>query len=151
MPYAFGLHPGVRLEPPGVATILFDAAEATDVPVIAPGGLFSSRRRPVDFDGRRLELLPDTFAREALCFVPARNRGLRLAFRDGSILRADYPGFDNLVLWSRPGAPFLCIEPWTGYGDPEDFAGEMAEKPGMRSLPPGAVATHGATFRFEPA
>ena len=32
----------------------------------------------------------------------------------------------------RGGAPFLCLEAWTGYSDPEGFAGELKDKPGMR-------------------
>ena len=53
-----------------------------------------------------------------------------------------------LVLWTRPGAPFLCLEAWTGYSDPEGFAGDLFEKPAMRSLAPGARARHQAVYRY---
>jgi galactose mutarotase-like enzyme len=48
----------------------------------------------------------------------------------------------------RPGAPFLCLEAWTGYSDPEGFTGELKDKPGMRLLGAGETARHSATYSF---
>ena len=149
LPYATGLHPGFRIDPTRPVAVVFDEPEIPEVPVIAPGGLFSAQRRGIPLKGCRLELTPETFAKEALCFVPARSRGLKLELGDGTGLRAEFPGFSNLVLWSRPGAPFLCVEPWTGFGDPDDFTGDIFQKPGMRLLGAGDRARHEARFIFE--
>lgn len=35
-------------------------------------------------------------------------------------------------------APFVCIEPWYGIGDPKGFNGEFKDKPMMNHLQPGA-------------
>lgn len=35
-------------------------------------------------------------------------------------------------------APFVCIEPWYGIGDPRGFNGEFKDKPMMNHLQPGA-------------
>ena len=35
-------------------------------------------------------------------------------------------------------APFVCIEPWYGLGDPRGFKGEFKDKPLMNHLQPGA-------------
>ncbi len=35
-------------------------------------------------------------------------------------------------------APFVCIEPWYGIGDPRGFSGEFKDKPLMNHLQPGA-------------
>ena len=43
----------------------------------------------------------------------------------------------HLGIWTKPGAGFLCIEPWQGYASPEDFDGELAEKPGIVWVEPG--------------
>lgn len=149
LPYATGLHPGFRIDPSRSLAVTFDEQEMSEVPIIAPGGLFSTRRRSISLEGRRLALTTDSFAKEALCFVPARSRGLSLDRGDGTSLRVEFPGFSNLVLWSRPGAPFLCIEPWTGFGDPEDFSGDIFQKPGMLLLGAGDRACHEAKFIFE--
>jgi hypothetical protein len=51
-------------------------------------------------------------------------------------------------LWTKPGAPYLCIESWTGHGDPEGFAGDIFEKPSMRILPPGESARHRVRYAW---
>lgn len=62
-----------------------------------------------------------------------------------------FPGFPHAALWTRPGAPFVCLEAWTGYSDPEGFDGDLVEKPGMRALEPGARSRHDARFDYAPA
>ncbi len=144
MPYAVGLHPGFNWPladlPRDDHAVLFGEAEEPEVPVIAPGGLFSSARRPVPFDGRRLPLNDATFAAEALCFLDARSRWTRYeAGPRGPSVRLEATGFPHWAVWSKPGAPFVSIEAWTGHGDPEGFEGELSEKPSMRLLAPGAT------------
>ena len=45
-----------------------------------------------------------------------------------------------IAFWSPYGkeAPFVCIEPWYGIGDPRSFKGEFKDKPLMNHLLPGA-------------
>jgi len=147
MPYAFGLHPGFRWPLPGSSgphEILFDANEVAEVPVIAPGGLFTAETRAVPLDGRRLALAPDLFS-EALCFLSARSRALD--FRaDDKVLRMEVENLPHFALWTLPGAKFLCLEAWTGHGDPVGFDGDLFDKPSMRVLAPGEKARHAATF-----
>jgi galactose mutarotase-like enzyme len=148
MPYAFGLHPGfLWLGAADDCRLIFDEAERGLVPVIAPGGLFSDQVRSVPMQRRELPLGGDLFAREALCFLHARSRGLTLAGPEGR-LQVELEGFPHWVIWSKPGAPFVCLESWTGYGDPVGFVGDLFEKPGMILLAPGASASHRARYMF---
>jgi galactose mutarotase-like enzyme len=148
MPYAFGLHPGFHwLGSPDECRLLFDEAERAEVPVIAPGGLFSDETRPVHMNGRTLPLGEDLFAREALCFLNARSRGLTFGGPKGR-LRVETQNFPHWVIWSKPDAPFLCLESWTGHGDPVGFGGDLFQKPGMITLPPGASGQHQARYMF---
>ena len=154
MPFACGVHPGFRWPLSGERerhAIAFSATEHAEVPVIAPGGLFSEDHRRVDFDGRRLALSDAVFAQEALCFLNARSRSLDLVTGDGGRLRAEFEEFAHLALWSRPGAPFVCIEAWTGHGDRVGFAGELRDKPSMILLPPQRQSRHAARFSWSPA
>lgn len=151
--YACGLHPGFVWPLPGgfgAHKIRFDAEESASVPVIAPGGLFSAKRRPIPLSGRELDLATEGFD-EALCFLDARSAGLDFYAENGPRLRMELENFPHLALWSRPGAPFLCLEAWTGYGDPENFSGELSEKPSMRRLEPGARARSAAKFFWRPS
>ncbi len=52
-------------------------------------------------------------------------------------LRIDFPGMPWLGLWQKPGAHYLCIEPWAGMADPVNFDGEIWDKPGIMRLDPG--------------
>jgi galactose mutarotase-like enzyme len=155
LPYACGLHPGFAWPLPGAEgqphVLRFDEVERTEVPVIAPGGLFSRKNREIAFDGRALPLTGSLFE-EALCFLDARSQGLTF-FADGGAsprLRMELENFPHIALWARPGAAFLCLEAWTGHGDPEDFSGDIFAKPSMRTLAPGERARCAATFSWRP-
>lgn len=153
LPYACGLHPGFGWPFAGGRAqdyrIVFDEPEDARIPEIAPGGLISARSRTLALRGRELPLEPRLFAREALCFLDARSRGLRFERIGGPSIVMRSAGYRHWALWSRPGAQFLCVEAWTGHGDPEDFSGEFADKPSMLTLEPGASATHALRLAVE--
>ena len=149
MPYAVGLHPGFRWPLPGATGphhVAFEAQESAQVPVIASGGLFSSVTRTLPLDGRRLDLSPDLF-REALCFLNAKSKSLEF-FCESNVLRMELENLPHIALWSLPGAGFLCLEAWTGHGDPVGFDGDLFQKPSMRVLRPGESARHAARFSW---
>ena len=150
MPYAVGLHPGFAVDwHAGPHRFVFEKEERAEVPVIARGGLFSSRRRPVPLQINRLDLSPDLFAAEALCFLETRSRAFVLEGRDGR-LRIEAPDFPHLVLWNRATAPFLAVESWTGTGDPEGFEGSFLERPSMIHLEARASRIHHVRYFWEP-
>lgn len=155
LPYALGFHPGFRWPFSGAGReahrVEFDAPEETSVPEITARGLFSATRRALGFDGRTLALTDALLAREALCFLDANSRAVRFVAPDGAVIGMAVEDFPHLALWSRPPAPFLSIEAWTGHGDPDGFAGEIGDKPSMRWLAPGAVARHGVALSFSAA
>ncbi|MFO1149067.1 MAG: aldose 1-epimerase family protein [Alsobacter sp.] len=157
MPYAIGLHPGFAWPIGGVRPgedvscaqrghrVEFSDPVPGEVPVIASGGLISARRRRVPLDGRTLALDPSLFSRDALVFADANCASVRFGNARDTLTF----GFENLptiVLWTRAGAPFLCVEGWRGSGDPEDFTGDLDQKPGMILLEPGATGRHAMSF-----
>jgi galactose mutarotase-like enzyme len=152
LPYACGLHPAFRWPLVGSTeahAIVFEKEEGAEVPMIGPGGLISRRKKTVPMEGRRLPLSQPLFANDALCFFGLNSRRLEYDNKAGVRLIMELRDFPHIGFWSLPPAPFLCIEPWTGYGDPEDFHGDLFEKPSMRRLDPGESARHGATFHLE--
>lgn len=46
-------------------------------------------------------------------------------------------GFPYCGIWAKPGAPFICLEPWHGRCDDYGFTGELKEKTGIMTLQPG--------------
>ena len=121
------------------------------MPVISAAGLMSSAQRSVPLVDRRLPLIAALFEQEALCFLDARSRSLRFESPDGAAIVVAVQDFPHWALWSMPGAPFVCIEAWTGLPDAEDFDGELADKRSMRHLAPGAMSEHRINLSFQPA
>jgi len=150
LPYALGLHPGFAWplwEGRQEEHVLAFAGDVSPlVPVIAAGGLISERRRSVPLEGRILGLSPGLFANEALCFLDANSARLLYANGRGQAIEIANEDFPHIALWTRPSAPFLCIESWTGHGDPEGFEGDIFDKPSMRVLAAAGSARHRVTY-----
>ena len=152
LPYACGLHPAFRWPLAGSCSphaIIFEKEERPEVPIIGPGGLFSKPIRKTPLVGRRLPLEPEMFTRDALCFLNLASHSFVFDNGEGARLAVTLEDFPHIGFWTLPPAPYLCVEPWTGHGDPEDFYGDLYEKPSMRILAPGERARHGAIFAFE--
>ncbi len=155
MPYAIGFHPGFNWPFAGGEkhghSILFEKAEAPTVPRVGDGGVFLSTRQPVPMEGRRLPLVDGLIAGTPLCFFDANSHSVRFENGVGGAIVVDAGDFPHFALWAKAGAPYLSIETWTGYADPEGFAGELSDKPSMRFLEPGGTAQYAAELRYEAA
>jgi galactose mutarotase-like enzyme len=152
LPYACGLHPAFRWPLAGSRAehaIIFEKDEDPDVPIIGPGGLFSKQKKSTPLVGNRMPLDPPMFARDALCFLNIKSRSLTFDNGAGARLKVTLEDFPHVGFWTLPPASYLCLEPWTGHGDPEDFRGDLYQKPSIRILQPGETARHGASFAFE--
>jgi galactose mutarotase-like enzyme len=151
-PYACGLHPGFRWPIGGSgregAVVRFEREERSEVPVMAPGGLISKEMKSVPLNGSDLPLSDALFANDAVCFLNCASRSLAFVDASGASITMQFPDFQHAALWTRPGAPFICLEAWTGYSDPEGFDGDLFDKPSMRVLEPGARARHQARFVY---
>ncbi|EFG83218.1 aldose 1-epimerase family protein [Novacetimonas hansenii] len=138
---SLGAHPAfvwpLRPDVPKDAHIIeFDQPEPENVRRVA-GGLLSPDLFPTPITGRELALSEDLFAADALILDHPASHGLTYRIPNGPGLRVTWKGFRQLGLWMKPGADFLCIEPWYGMSSPQDFHGEFATKPGLFHLPPG--------------
>lgn len=141
MPASFGFHPALRWPLPrddrrSVYRILFDEPEPAPIRRIDRDGLLTPTRHPTPIEGRRLRLRDDLFVDDAMILLDLRSRGLLFGTDDGPNLRIDFPDMPALGLWTKPGADYLCIEPWAGVADPEGFAGEFRDKPGVVEIRP---------------
>ena len=91
------------------------------------------------------------FKAGALVLRGAGNGALRFEAPSGRAIVLEREDFPHLALWTKPGAPFLCIEPWTGEPDPDGFSGELFDRPSIRLLQRGAAARHAVALRLEAA
>ena len=55
------------------------------------------------------------------------------------ILEFDFTDFPYLALWSKKGAPFVCIEPWQNTADKIDSNQIYKEKENILSIEPDEI------------
>lgn len=143
LPFAFGYHPAFAWPLPGGAAkaahrVVFEKDEPGALRVLdAASGLIAAKPRVTPVKGRELALSPDMFAADALIWDDLASRALSYGADGGSWLDIAFPDMPMLGLWQKPGAHYLCIEPWQGHADAVGFAGDFREKPGVVLLPPG--------------
>lgn len=145
LPFSFGYHPAFAWPLPGGAdkeahVVAFDQPEPGCVRRLDPAtGLLLEERFDTPVEGHLLALDAVLFEPDALIWSELSSRQLTYGTPGGTQLLVAFPDTPMLGLWQKPGANFLCIEPWQGIADPVGFAGEIGEKPGVVLLPPGAV------------
>ncbi len=92
---------------------------------IGTSGLLSAKRRTITTENGLLSLSKSLFNKDALIFSNIDYNWVRLREKDshtGIVVR--FEEYNNLALWSKPKADFLCIEPWLGL---PDFANESLD------------------------
>jgi galactose mutarotase-like enzyme len=155
LPYALGFHPAFPWPfdggPQRSYCVEFEAPERSEVPMITSDGLIGRGYRSIPLRDRRLPLAPELFRADALVFPDARSRALRFLAPSGAGITMRLVNFPHLAVWTKPGAPFLSLEAWTGHADPEGFGGELIDKPSMVLLPPGSRRHHGVELSFDSA
>lgn len=101
-------------------------------------GLLTGESAPLLEDSDRLPLSWSLFERDAIVLQGLRSKWVELRNRSGRVrLSVHFEGWPYLGIWTRPGAPFVCIEPWQGLADRAGAPGLLEEKEGIVSLEPG--------------
>jgi galactose mutarotase-like enzyme len=142
LPASVGFHPAFAWPLPfgrdrADHRIVFDADEPDPVRAIAPDGTIAPDTRPSPLDGRTLHLADALFAHDALVWDRVRSSAVTYGAADGPRLRIAFPDTPMLGIWTKPGARFVCVEPWHGIADPQGYTGEYRDKPGVFPVPPG--------------
>jgi galactose mutarotase-like enzyme len=143
MPFSFGFHPAFAWPLPGGGAktdhrVTFDSPEPQPIRRIDPASgllLPQTFATPVE-DG---VLAPDAslFADDALIWDHFASRSATFGAPGSGALRVAFPDTPMLGIWQKPGAAYLCIEPWQGIADPVGYQGDFRDKPGVVSLPAG--------------
>lgn len=149
MPAQFGFHPAFRWPLPfwpqrAGCEIIFEHAEPAPIRRL-DDGLILPQRLPTPVEGNRLRLADSLFTNDALIFDNLVSRAVTYRAADGPALHIDFPAMPQLGVWTKPGAPYVCIEPWQGTAARVGPTGELRDRPGAIVLAPGS------TRRFEMA
>jgi galactose mutarotase-like enzyme len=146
MPASFGFHPAMGWPlpfhlPRAEHVIRFARPEPAPVRRIDGEGLLTPKAQPTPVEGDRLVLRDALFVDDALIFDAVASRTVAYGAESGPRIEVSFEDFDTLGVWTKPGAPFICIEPWRGLPDPEGFIGDIRDKRGIMEIAAGESRT----------
>lgn len=125
----------------------FDRNLDLETYLLTQEGLISTRTKRITENDRQINLQKDLFNKDALIFRNISSKNISLVSKNsGEILSVEYNDFKDLGIWAKPGAPFVCIEPWLGYADLENTTGEIKTKEGIIELMPSQEFTASYTI-----
>ncbi|MBS1504316.1 MAG: aldose 1-epimerase family protein, partial [Bacteroidetes bacterium] len=95
---------------------------------------------PVKLDGKKLHLTRDMFLHDALVFKKLRSREVKIGSdKHEKTISVEFPHFNYLGIWAKPGADFVCIEPWLGCADSVGKHVDITKKEAIQRLKHGHV------------
>jgi galactose mutarotase-like enzyme len=144
LPASFGFHPAFRWPLPWGGDrahhrLIFAEAEPAPIRRIdTKTGLVLPDPRPTPVEGDTLAPRDDLFVEDALIFDQLNSRKVRFGVPGNRGLEVNFADMPLLGVWTKPGAPFLCIEPWQGLADPVGYHGDFGAKPYVIEVAAGA-------------
>ncbi|MEO2126671.1 MAG: aldose 1-epimerase family protein [Christiangramia sp.] len=119
----------------------FDRKMMLQSHILSPNGLVSEETKTILKNEKQIALTRDIFAEDALIFreIPSKKVSI-FSSQHGKILEMTYRDFKNLGIWAKPGAPYVCLEPWLGVADFENTSQQLTEKVDIEKLEAGLEA-----------
>lgn len=134
--FTLGSHPAFALRStPENYKLQFAQKETLDLYGIR-GDLLEKVRTNYLENESTIPLHKDLFNEDALVFLNIASDSIRLEANDGSGITLETGGAPHVGFWAKPGAPYVCIEPWYSVDETADHTGELNKRPGMMSLDP---------------
>ena len=100
---------------------------------------FNEKTTLVETENNAISLNYVLFEKDALVFKHLHSNEVVLKHQNQNVLKVNYDNFPYLGIWTKPNAPFLCIEPWCGLADNANHNGNIEEKEGINLLQPQEV------------
>ena len=149
MYYSIGGHDGYYC-PEGIEdySIIFEKPEKLDSTVL-DGNLLSYNIINVGENTCELPLRYEYFAVDALSFLDLKSRKAVLKNRKtGEERILEFENHDVFFVWTKPGAKYICLEPWCGCPDFTDSVYDFKNKRSIIRLSgkEETTRTHKITF-----
>ncbi|MBB3593210.1 galactose mutarotase-like enzyme [Rhizobium sp. BK529] len=151
MPFGLGFHAAFVWPLPGAAdkqhTVTLD--NGAEPPLVRlEGGLISPKRLASPFKAGSLVLDHSMFEQDAMIFPEGAGTGLRYGAEAGPAIHFNFENLPNLALWTKPGAPFLCVEPWHGTAAENGGSDDLEGRPYTMMLAAGETARFSFTAKI---
>lgn len=97
--------------------------------------LFNTEKKKSLLTKNILHLTENIFEDDVLILKNTNSKKVYLKNKNGSFtLGFKFEGFKHLAFWSKPNAPYICLEPWNGLPDYKDCTGNLEEKADIESI-----------------
>jgi galactose mutarotase-like enzyme len=141
LPFSFGYHPAFAWPLPGGGAradhqIRFEADEPDALCRLTNDGLILPDLVPTPVTSNQIVLTDSLFEADALIWKSLVSRRLSYGAPGYAALDVAFPDTEWLGIWTKPGAGFVCIEPWAGSADDKSYRGDFTDKPGVMQLAP---------------
>jgi galactose mutarotase-like enzyme len=138
--FSFGAHPGFACEVGD--KLVFEQTETADTERIDDDtGVLSDERFPLLQNENTITITAHSFDHDALILSNLKSRYVTLV-SDRRPQQVRF-FFDSplLGIWAKPGAPYVCLEPWWGIDDDAHEKADFSQKRGIMTLPAGLEKT----------
>lgn len=144
MPFAIGGHPGFKIDYDDLKreNYYLEFAEEEDKAhflYLVDGLVGTEYAKNKLIENKYIQLDEHTFDNDALIIKGIQNKKISLknARTRKTVLTMEYDGLPYLGIWSKPGAPFICLEPWTSTADRVNSRNVFVQKNDLIVLDPG--------------
>lgn len=140
MYFSIGAHEGYNC-PEGVENyeVHFNKTEKFESCVLE-GNILGYNKDKLVPDAKKIALKTEYFAIDAIILEHINSDEIALVNKTtGDKITVTVGDFCNLLIWSVPGAPFVCLEPWYGFPDFTDTDGDFTKKHSIIKLAPKAT------------
>lgn len=129
----------------------FESDQVLDESFINQDGYFELQTKKRNITDKKIWLNPNIFDNDALVFSNFKSKYIDLKEKDtNKKIRVTIDGFTHLGIWAKPGRPdYVCIEPWCGRADDNEFNQELKSKDGVVKLATGLTWSVAYTTVFD--
>jgi galactose mutarotase-like enzyme len=124
--------------------VAFEQAENPLAHTLSANGFFNGETKNLNLNKGKLFLNQSLFKADALVFKNLASRKVTLKSTEhNKSIMVEFTHFNYLGLWAKPGANFLCVEPWLGCADTQGQQTEFCNKEAIQQV------AHGHVFETE--
>ncbi len=141
MPFGIGGHPAFKINreelDKGNYYLEFEEEEDKIHFLYLVDGLIGTEYAKNILENKRVvPLNASSFSNDAIIMKGLKSNKVSLKNNGKTILTMDFTGFPYLAIWTKPRAPFICIEPWMTTADNVNGSGVFRKKTDILLLPP---------------
>ncbi len=138
MYFSVGAHPAFNCSVGDI--IEFEKPETLATERIDKENLIIPEKYPLIENSKEIKITKEIFESDALILSDIQSE--KLTIKGENEVEFTFGKCPFLGIWAKPGAPYVCIEPWYGVNDGREVKNDISEKRGIQHL------NEGETFEF---